>query len=430
MDVRELILRKRSGGRLERDEIGEVVGGYLDGSVGDDQMAALLMAGLLNGFDEGEAVALTEVFVASGATVDLSDLSGPTVDKHSTGGVADTTTFVVGPLVAAAGAQLAKLSGRALGHTGGTLDKLESIPGLRVDLTPEELRSQVERVGIAVAAATEELVPADKHVYTLRDRTATVDSAALIASSVMSKKIAGGAAHIVLDVKTGAGAFLGDEEDARALADLCVRIGEAHGRRTAALVSDMSQPLGVAVGNALEVAHAIEVLRDEAPGRLRDLSVELAAALLTTTGRGTDEARAEIEEHLASGRALERLRDMIAAQGGDSRVADDPWSVLERAPVVREWRARPGVIVAMDCREIGNVAHELAVGEGGSLDHAPGLEVLASIGDELDGDAVAVRIHARNVEQADRAAEALARCIVIGDEPVEPPVLVRHRLGL
>lgn len=260
-----LIARKRDGGELTPAELGGLVERFLAGAVEDAQMSAFLMAGVLRGFTEAEAVALTDALLASGDSVDLSDLTGPTVDKHSTGGVGDTTTLVVAPILAAAGCRVAKLSGRGLGHTGGTLDKLEAIPGFRTGLSVAELHAQVERVGLAVAAATADLVPADKRLYALRDVTGTVPSPALIASSVMSKKLAGGASTIVLDVKVGDGAFLATETEARALAELCVRIGTAHGRRTGALVTDMSQPLGDAIGNALDVAEAVEVLRGRPP---------------------------------------------------------------------------------------------------------------------------------------------------------------------
>ncbi|MDQ3932864.1 MAG: thymidine phosphorylase, partial [Actinomycetota bacterium] len=328
-DVRRLITRKRHGGYLERREIAELVAAFLAEEVRAEQMAALLMAGVIQGFGDEEAIAFTEALVASGATVDLSRLPGPTVDKHSTGGVGDTTSLVVGPLVAACGAQMAKLSGRALGHTGGTLDKLEAIPGLRVELDEREFRAQVERMGLAIAAATDELVPADKILYDLRDRTATVESPALIAASVMSKKIAGGARHIVLDIKTGPGALVTDPSHSLELAKLCVQVGQAPigqgQRRVTALVTDMSQPLGTAVGNALEVAAAVGVLKGDERGRLGRLSVELATTLLTSTGRSEGSAGAAVEEALSSGRALEKFKLMVEAQGGDGGLVDDPW---------------------------------------------------------------------------------------------------------
>ena len=271
----DVIARKRDGGEIAGDELRDFVLAYAREELPDYQMAAFLMAGYLRGFTRAETEALTEAMVASGDQLDLSRLSGPTVDKHSTGGVADGTTLVVGPLAAALGMQVIKLSGRGLGHTGGTLDKLESIPGFRVGLGADELLDQVERIGLAVAAQTADLVPADKSIYALRDVTATVGNVALIASSVMSKKLAGGAASILLDVKTGSGAFMRETAEAVELARLCVDIGQDAGRATAALVTDMSQPLGELVGNAVEVREAVEALRGERPGRFLDLCLTL-----------------------------------------------------------------------------------------------------------------------------------------------------------
>ena len=316
---REYIARTRDGGHLSAGEIHGLIRAYQNHSLSEEGMAAWLMAAVIHGLSTEEAVALTAALAASGETVDLSGLRGPTVDKHSTGGVGDTATLVVAPLAAACGLQVVKLAGRALGHTGGTLDKLESIPGLRVDLTPREVVAQAERIGVVIAAATETLVPVDRRLYALCDRTATVGEPGLIAASVMSKKLAGGAQHILLDVKTGDGAFMADEEDAVELARLCVQIGEAHGRRTQAFVTDMSQPLGPAIGNTLEVAAAIAVL-DGAPGRLRDLALTLTAGLLEATG-ATD-VEATVRSALDRGAAKEKFREMVEAQGGDGRVAD------------------------------------------------------------------------------------------------------------
>lgn len=432
LEVPVLIARKRDGGELTADELGNLVTAYLADEVDDAQMAALLMAGVLRGFTETEAIAWTDVLLASGDTVDLSSLSGPTVDKHSTGGVGDTTTLVVGPMLAAAGAQVAKLSGRGLGHTGGTLDKLEAIPGFRVDLTPEQLRAQVEDIGLAVAAATAELVPADKRLYALRDVTATVASTALIASSVMSKKLAGGAGHVLLDVKHGDGAFLADPQAAVDLAELCVRIGTARGRRTGALVTDMSQPLSDAIGNALEVGAAIEVLQGRRGGRLRELSVELTAAALELTGQEPAQAAATARAVLDSGQALERFRGFVQAQGGDAAVADDPWALLPSAPIVEEWRPGPGTVRVTGCRRLGELAGRLGAGRrraGDELDLGVGLEVLVRTGDVLDGDQVAVRVHARRPADAAAVLEELPRVLEVTDEPVAVPPLVVQRIG-
>jgi pyrimidine-nucleoside phosphorylase len=433
LEVPVLIGRKRDGGELSADELRSLMTAYLDGEVDDAQISALLMAGVIRGFTDAEAVALTDVLVASGETVDLSALSGPTVDKHSTGGVGDGTTLVVGPLLAAAGCQVAKLSGRGLGHTGGTLDKLESIPGMRVDLSAEELRSQVERVGLAVAAATQDLVPADKRLYALRDVTGTVASPALIASSVMSKKLAGGAQHVLLDVKAGNGAFMPDAESATALAELCVGIGTARGRHTGAMVTDMSQPLADAIGNALEVGVAVETLRGERGGRFRELCIELAAAALALTGVDATDARTRVTQDLDGGAGLESFREFVQAQGGDPDVADRPWEVLPVAPVVVEWVPPAGTVGTFACQRLGELAALLGAGRrraGDELDLAVGLEVLVRTGDQVDGERPAVRIHARTEDAAARVRAQLTDVIEVGDAPRTSPPLVHARVGL
>ncbi len=435
--IPELIARKRDGGQLGDDELRGLLERYLSGAMDDAQMAALLMAGVIRGFSTQEAVVLTEAFIASGDRVDLGSLRGPTVDKHSTGGVGDTTTFVVAPLLAAAGCQVAKLSGRGLGHTGGTIDKLAAIPGLRTDLTIAEVRAQVESIGLAIAAATADLVPADKRLYALRDVTATVPSPALIASSVMSKKIAGGASTIVLDVKAGDGAFSATVEDAVALAELCVGIGTAHGRRTAAIVTDMSQPLGDAIGNTLEVIAAVEVLRGEGSSRLREVSLALAAGTLELLGRGRAEALEEVTSLLADGSALDRLGSLVHAQGGDASVLDDPRGRLPAAPVVRDWGPAAGSVEHVACRRLGEIAGALGAGRervADTIDPAVGLEVSVRLGDEVDahgscGGRPAVRIHAADEAAAERAAVALDAAVRTGPGPVRPAPLLHRRIG-
>jgi len=436
--VPELIARKRDGGELSGDEIRGLLTRYLAGDADDAQMAALLMAGVIRGFTEAEAIALTDVFVRSGDTVDLSGLRGPTVDKHSTGGVGDTTTFVVAPLLAAAGCQVAKLSGRGLGHTGGTIDKLEAIPGMRTDLSIGEVRKQVSEVGLAIASATADLVPADKRLYALRDVTATVPAPALIASSVMSKKIAGGASTVMLDVKAGDGAFSPTVDIAVALAELCVRIGVAHGRRTAALVTDMSQPLGDAIGNALEVAAAIEVLQGAGSDRLRAVSLELAAGTLELLGRTHDEAMSEVTGLLESGAALERFRALVVAQGGAPEVTDDPYGHLPQAPVIQDWAPPAGTVQHIACRRLGEIAGGLGAGReraGDIVDPAVGLVVQVRIGDVVGPDGLgprgpAVRVHARDEAAAERALASLGAAIVTGagNPPAIP--LVHRRIGI
>jgi pyrimidine-nucleoside phosphorylase len=435
----DLIARKRDGGALDADELEWLIGGYLRGEVGEGQTAAFLMAGVLRGFNQAEAVALTEVLLASGEVLDLSGLAGPTIDKHSTGGVGDGTTLLVAPLLAAAGAQLVKLSGRGLGHTGGTLDKLESIPGLRTAREPDELLRIVADVGCVVAAQSDRLVPADRALYALRDVTATVESVALIASSVMSKKLAAGAETIVLDVKAGDGAFMRTVDEATVLAQLCVRIGVAAGRRCTALVTAMDTPLGRGIGNALEVAECIELLRSpldaDRPPRLAEVALELAAHALGLA-RGVEPASVvgELRDRWDSGEALERLRAMVAALGGDPRVCDDPASVLPAAPVVREvTAAHPGAVVALPARAVGEVAAALGAGRarsGDAVDPAVGVELTVEVGDRVDRGSGLARISARTDADADAAAVRLGDVILIGDaDPVGRPATLLEVVG-
>ena len=418
----DLIGRKRDRGELTAQELAFLVEGYLDGGVSDGQMAALLMAGVLNGFTEAEALALTRILLDSGESLDLSRLRGPTLDKHSTGGVGDGTTLLVAPLVAAAGGQLVKLSGRGLGHTGGTLDKLESIPGFRTALSPDELLAIVAEVGCAVAAQSERLVPADRALYALRDVTGTVASPALIASSVMSKKLAAGAGTIVLDVKAGDGAFLASIEEVEALAQLCVRIATAAGRRCVALVTAMDEPLGRGIGNALEVAEAVTLLRSwpyaAGRSRLAEVALDLAAhGLALAQGGSVGEMRATLEDHWASGRALERLRAMVAAQGGDPAVCDDPAGILPAAPVRRSAPApAAGVVTAVPARGVGEIAAALGAGrarKSDDVDPAVGLELAVEVGDLVERDQLLAVVHACTEADAETAARRLADLVHI-----------------
>jgi pyrimidine-nucleoside phosphorylase len=351
------------------------------------------------------------------------------VDKHSTGGVADGVTLVFAPLAAALGLAVAKLSGRGLGHTGGTLDKLESIPGLRTDLSPEEIRRQVGEVGCAVAAQSPNLVPADGALYALRDATATVPSVPLIAASVMSKKLAVGTDLILLDVKAGSGAFMKTPEDARELAETCLRLASGWGRRASAAVTDMSQPLGDAVGNALDVVEAIIVLRGKTGGRLRELSILFAArALEQTSGAGHDEAVAQATEAIDGGAALDRLRAMIEAQSGDARVVDDPEGILPRAPVREPMLAdRSGVLAAVNAEEIGLASVGLGAGrirKGDPIDPAVGIVVHPKIGDRLEAGEPIGEVHARDRDAAAEAARRVLAAMNLADGPVQPPPLV------
>jgi pyrimidine-nucleoside phosphorylase len=390
----EIIKMKRDGGTLPDDAVRQFVVNFVRGEVSDAEMAAFLMAVYYKGLSEAETSALTEAMVASGDTLDLSGIRGPTVDKHSTGGVGDKASLVVVPLAASAGARVAKLSGRALGHTGGTLDKLESIPGLRVELEPQALIAQVNRVGCAIAGQSAKLVPADKRLYALRDRTATVDSVPLIAASVMSKKIAGGSRAIVLDVKTGSGAFMKTPAESRALADAMVKIGRAAGRRTAAVLSSMEQPLGRTVGNALEVGEAIRTLRGEGPRDLTELALALGAEMLVLADLAPNaaEGRKRLEESLSRGDGVRTFAAMIEAQGGDPRVADDP----ERLPKAKTEQAVPapaeGFVTHIDAEAIGYAAIALGAGRATArdrIDPGAGIILERKVGHEVKrGDAL------------------------------------------
>lgn len=430
----EVIAAKRDGEELPAEALREFVLAYARDEVADYQMAAFLMAGYLKGFSRAEAVALTAAMVASGDQLDLSRLSGPTVDKHSTGGVGDGTTLVVAPLAAELGMQVVKLSGRGLGHTGGTLDKLDAIPGMRTELSGEELIAQVEEIGLAVCAQTADLVPADKAMYSLRDVTATVDDIALIASSVMSKKLAGGAAAILLDVKTGSGAFMKEPAEAAELAELCVALGEDSGRATGALITDMSQPLADAVGNAGEVVEAIEVLRGERAGRFTDLCVALAGhmAVLTGLARDGEEGTERAREVLESGAALERFRRFVGAQGGDPRIVDDP-SLLPHAPVCHEVRAgRSGWLETVDAEAIGRAAASVGAGrqrKEDEIDLAVGIDFVASIGDEVDADTLVARVLANDDAAAEAAGRDVLEALAWSEAKVDAPPLIHDVIG-
>jgi pyrimidine-nucleoside phosphorylase len=427
--ARDAVARKRDGGRLSEQEIRTVVLGYAREEVPDYLAAAFLMASFIRGLDDGETVALTRAMVESGATLPLAGVSRPKVDKHSTGGVADGVTLVFAPMAASLGLAVAKLSGRGLGHTGGTLDKLESIPGLRTDLGPEELERQVEEVGCAVAAQTEDLVPADGALYALRDATATVPSIPLIAASVMSKKLAVGTDLILLDVKAGSGAFMKTPDEAGELAGACVGLARGWGRRATAAVTDMSQPLGEAVGNALDVVEAVEVLRGERGGRLAELSVAFAAAAQERLlGVPADEARRRAEGALSSGDAAEAFRRMVEAQGGEGRVVDDPRGVLPRAAVVEPVESdRSGFLATVQAEDIGRAAVALGAGrarKGDPIDPSAGIVFPPKVGDRIERGQVIAEIHARDQEAARQAGRRVLEALTVAHQPVEPPPLV------
>jgi len=430
----DVIKAKRAGDELPADVIAAFVAGYLRNEVSDAQMAALLMAVCFRGMNQRETAALTMAMVASGETLDLSGIHGPTVDKHSTGGVGDKTSLVLVPLVASAGVRVAKLSGRALGHTGGTLDKLESIPGLRTALSPAELVAQVNRVGCAIASQSERLAPADKRLYALRDLTATVDSVPLIASSVMSKKIASGSSAIVLDVKVGSGAFMKTLEEARALARAMVEIGYAAGRRTIAVLTRMDAPLGRAVGNALEVAEAVRMLRGEGPESLRELCLTLGAhmAVLGGVAESAAHARTLLEARIASGDAMRRLADMVAAQGGEPAAVEDPGR-LPRSPITGTVASPDdGVVEGVDAEVLGNAAIVLGAGRTRArdrIDPGAGLVLERTVGNPVGRGEPLARLYTSDRERLDRAAQMVTSAYRVGVGTLAPGPVVLETIG-
>jgi pyrimidine-nucleoside phosphorylase len=429
VDWRDVVATKRDGGEVEPDRLRAFVLAYGRGELPDYLAAAFLMAAYLNGMTDRETLELTRAMIGSGETVSLEGIDRPTVDKHSTGGVSDGVTLVFAPLAASLGLGVAKLSGRGLGHTGGTLDKLESIPGLRTDLSPEELRAQVARIGCAVAAQSKALVPADGALYALRDATATVASIPLIAASVMSKKLAVATDLILLDVKAGSGAFMKTPEEASRLAEACVTLATDAGRACRAAVTDMSQPLGQAIGNALDVAEAVHLLRGEERGRLRELTVAFAAeALVALAGRSPEEAREAAERALDDGSAAASFAAMVEAQGGDPKVVDDPEDVLPSAPVVTEVDApEAGWLATVDAEALGRAASALGAGratKGDAIDPAAGIVFSPKIGDRIERGQPVATIHARTEDDATAASARVLAALSVGKEAVAAPPLV------
>lgn len=431
MRMYDIIAKKRDGGALTQEEINFFVEGYTSGEIADYQASALCMAIYLRGMTDEETAQLTAAMANSGDRVDLSAIAGVKVDKHSTGGVGDKTTLVIAPIVAACGVKVAKMSGRGLGHTGGTLDKIEAIPGASVSLAEDAFFKQVNELGLAVIGQTGNLAPADKKLYALRDVTATVSCLPLIASSIMSKKLASGADCILLDVKTGNGAFMKTMEDSIALAKAMVSIGAHNGRRTAAMITDMDTPLGHNVGNSLEVIEAVETLRGEGPADLTEVCLTLAAKMLELAGQGTaTECRAVAEHALQSGAALEKLRAMVAAQGGDACVIDDV-SRFPKAKCERTLCARAGdsgVLYATDTESIGIAAVLLGAGretKESGIDPAAGLRMLKKAGDSIQaGDVLAV-LYAENEAKLDAAEEKYRSALTFNktERPLLPKLI-------
>jgi pyrimidine-nucleoside phosphorylase len=415
----ELIERKRNGEELSAEEISELILGYARGEIPDYQLAAFCMAVYFRGMTAAETYALTDAMIRSGRTLDLGAALGrKVVDKHSTGGVGDKTTIAVGPIVAACGVPIGKMSGRGLGHTGGTLDKLESIPGFDVELSVDQFIAQVKTVGLAIVGQTEDLVPADKQLYALRDVTATVDILPLIASSIMSKKIAGGADAIVLDVKVGDGAFMKTLDDARALAETMLELGRHAGREVVCLLTDMDQPLGAAVGNSLEIAEARDTVRGEGPPDFTELVLDACARLLSLSDLGVnvEEGRRAAETVIADGSALGVYERWIRAQGGDP----DP-AALPQAPLVLPVNApRAGSVTRLGAIAVGIAALHLGAGRRSKedeIDHAVGVVCHVKRGASVDEGALLADVHARDEASGAEAVEAVLAAYELGDEP-------------
>jgi pyrimidine-nucleoside phosphorylase len=429
----DIIARKRDGFALSTEEIDFLIQGYTSGTVADYQMAAWAMAVLLRGMDARETADLTLAMARSGEMLDLHDLAPLLVDKHSTGGVGDKTSLVLAPLLAATGLPVAKMSGRGLGFTGGTVDKLESIPGFRSELSQAEFRRAVGDIGLVLAAQSADLAPADKKLYALRDVTATVESTPLIAASIMSKKLAAGADCIVLDVKYGAGAFMPAIAAARELARTMVEIGRHAGRRCAALLTSMQQPLGRSIGNALEVREAVATLQGGGPPDLRELCLALGGELLLLAGRATDAAAARdmLAAVLADGTAWRKFQEVVAFQGGDPAALAAP-DGLPHAPVQRELAApQAGYLAAIDGQQLGRTVAGLGGGrrrKEDRIDPAVGLELQARIGDRLAAGDPLLIIHAASDADAERAARELAPAFEIADTPPDVPSLVAETI--
>ncbi|HUI56093.1 MAG TPA: thymidine phosphorylase [Bryobacteraceae bacterium] len=406
----DLIQRKRDGEELAPEEIEFLVEGYTNGDIPDYQMSSFLMAVFFSGMSDREVSRLTECMLRSGDTVDLSSVPGVKVDKHSTGGVGDKTSFIVAPLAAAAGVMVPMMSGRSLGHTGGTLDKLESIPGFRTNLSADEFRKQLAELGLAFIGQSDELAPADRKLYALRDVTATVESIPLISSSIMSKKLAEGVDALVLDVKVGSGAFMKKQVDARRLAQTMVGIGRRLDKKVQALITDMNQPLGYAVGNALEVMEASQTLQNAGPADLTKLSIELAARMifLGKKAETLDDARRLAEQHLVDGSGYKKLKQVVAAQGGNQQ-ALDKFELLPNATGMREIASpRAGYVTSINAEDIGTASNMIGAGRDkkeDAIDPAVGIILEVKTGEKVDAGSVLCRLYYTKEDRVEEAAE-------------------------
>ncbi len=430
MRMYDLIMKKRDGGALTNEEISYMVRGYTNGSIPDYQMSAMMMAIYFRGMNETETLALTTEMARSGDMLELGAIDGVKVDKHSTGGVGDKTSLALTPMVAACGVKVAKMSGRGLGHTGGTIDKLESFAGFRTDIGTKRFTEQVNRIGIAIMGQTAELAPADKKLYALRDVTATVDQMSLIASSIMSKKLAAGADAIVLDVKTGSGAFMKKEADAEALAREMVRIGNGAGKKTAAVITDMDQPLGFAVGNALEVREAIETLCGRGPRDFLLLCLTLGSHMLTLAGKAKDTGQAEqmLRDAVESGAALAKLAEFVAAQGGDADMVYHPERLPQAALSEELCAPQDGYIERIACDEVGRCSLILGGGRETKedvIDLSVGILFHRKKGDAVRSGEALATLYANDAARLKEAKERLLRAITVGREPVGKEPLIK-----
>jgi len=430
----DVIRKKRDGGELSRYEIDSLVNAYTAGDIPDYQVSAWLMAVVLRGMTRPETAALTDAMLHSGDVLDFSSISAKKVDKHSTGGVGDKTSLVLAPLVAAAGVAVPMISGRGLGHTGGTLDKLEAIPGFNVNLPVAQFRRILETCGCAMIGQTAEIAPADRKLYALRDVTGTVESPYLICASIMSKKLAEGIDALVLDVKTGSGAFMKTEDDAAFLAELMVETGERMGKQVVALITDMDQPLGSMIGNALEVVEVVEVLRGEGPEDLRQLCLELAGWMLYLGGVSAtiEEGKRQSEKLISSGKALDRFRQMVELQGGDPRAIDDPKKLPRAQHTMTISSPRGGYLASLKCEQIGTACVVLGGGrerKEDSVDPAVGIVLHKKSGDAVSTGELLATIHYNSEARAQRACELLEESYQIADSPVEERPLIHRIIG-
>lgn len=434
MRMYDVIVKKRNGELLTEEEIRFMVEGYVKGDIPDYQMSAMLMAVYLKGMSDEETAILTDAVAHSGDMVDLSRIEGIKVDKHSTGGVGDKTTLVVAPMVAACGVKVAKMSGRGLGHTGGTVDKMEAIPGMRTTLTEEEFFSVVNSTGLSVIGQSGNLAPADKKLYALRDVTATVDSIPLIAASIMSKKLAAGNDCILLDVKTGSGAFMKTLEDSITLAEKMVAIGEHSGKKTMALITNMDIPLGSLIGNSLEVIEAVETLQGKGPGDLTEVCLSLAAGMLFLAGKGSlEECREMAEKTIADGSALKKLAAMVEAQGGDPAVIHNP-SIFAKAPFEKEIKAlKSGYITHMNTEQCGIASSLLGAGritKESQIDYTAGIALKKKVGQQVEeGETIAVLYASKRDLFADAEHELLKAVTIGGQKPEEEPLIYARVTG-